>query len=77
MVGRSEWQVEVVGQVDRRADISDGHGGARGRLIGHGEVGRNRQVSGNGGMDGQKQLGDQRRCINVERQAEGRENAKE
>ena len=31
-------------------DISDRHGGVRGRLIGHGEVGRNRQASGNGGM---------------------------
>ena len=33
-------------------DVLDGHGGAGGRLIGHGEVGRNRQVSGNGGMGG-------------------------
>ena len=31
-------------------DVLDGHGGARGRLIGCGEVDRNRQVSGNGGM---------------------------
>ena len=31
-------------------DVSDGRGGVRERLIGHGEVGRNRQVSGNGGM---------------------------
>ena len=31
-------------------DVSDGHRGVGGRLIGHGEVGRNRQVSGNGGM---------------------------
>ena len=42
--------MEVVGQADRRADISDSCGGAGRRLIGHGEVGRNRQVSGNGGM---------------------------
>ena len=33
-------------------DISDGCGGVGGRLIGHGEVGRNRQVSGDGGMGG-------------------------
>ena len=33
-------------------DVSDGCGGAGGRLIGCGEVGRNRQVSGNGGMGG-------------------------
>ena len=31
-------------------DVSDEHGGARGRIIGHGEVSRNRQVSGNRGM---------------------------
>ena len=49
-VGRSEWQAEVVRGADRRADVSDGCGGAGGRLIGCGEVGRNRQVSGNGGM---------------------------
>ena len=37
-------------------DISDGHGRVRGRLIGCGEVGRNRQVSGNGGMGGSGQV---------------------
>ena len=31
-------------------DVLDRHGGVGGRLIGCGEVGRNRQVSGNGGM---------------------------
>ena len=31
-------------------DILDRCGGARGRLVGCGKVGRNRQVSGNGGM---------------------------
>ena len=36
--------------MDRQADVSDGCGGARGRMIGCGEVGRNGQVSGNGGM---------------------------
>ena len=56
MVGQSEQQVEVVGQVDRRVDISDGRGGAGERLIGCGEVGRNRQVSGNGGMGGSSQV---------------------
>ena len=50
MVGQSEWQAEVVGQADRRVDVSDGCRGAREGLIGCGEVGRNRQVSGNGGM---------------------------
>ena len=49
-VGRSEWQAEVVRGADRRADVSDGHSRAGGRLIGCGELGRNRQVSGNGGM---------------------------
>ena len=49
-VGRSERRAEVVGGADRRADVSDGCGGAGGRLIG--EVGRNRPVSGNGGMGG-------------------------
>ena len=33
-------------------DISDEHGGAGGRMIGCGEVGRNGQVSENGGMGG-------------------------
>ena len=49
-VGRSEQQVEGVGRVDRRADVSDRHREVGGRLIGCGEVGRNRQVSGNRGM---------------------------
>ena len=51
-VGRSEWRAEVVGGADRRADVSDRRRGAGGRLIGRGELGRNRQVSGNGGMGG-------------------------
>ena len=51
-VGRSERQVEVVRRADRQVDALDGHGGVGGRLIGCGEVGRNRQVSGNGGMGG-------------------------
>ena len=33
-------------------DISDEHGGARGTIIGCGELSRNGQVSGNGGMGG-------------------------
>ena len=37
-------------------DVSDGHGGVGGRLIGCGEVGRNRQVSGNRGMDRSSQV---------------------
>ena len=37
-------------------DVSDGHGGVRKRLIGCGEVGRNRQVSGNGGMGGSSRV---------------------
>ena len=49
-VGRSERRVEVVGRADRRADVSDRCSGVGGRLVGRGELGRNRQVSGNGGM---------------------------
>ena len=52
VVGRSERWAEVVRRADRQADVSDGHGRVGGRLIGHGEVDRNRQVSGNGGMGG-------------------------
>ena len=37
-------------------DISDRHGGVGGWWVGHGEVGRNRQVSGNGGMGGSGQV---------------------
>ena len=44
--------MEVVGGADRWVDVLDRRGGAGGRLIVHGEVGRNRQVSGNGGMGG-------------------------
>ena len=55
-VGQSERRAEVVGGADRRADVSDGRGGAGGRLIGCGEVGRNRQVSGNGEMGGSGQV---------------------
>ena len=33
-------------------DVSDKHRGVRERMIGHGEVSRNGQVSGNGGMGG-------------------------
>ena len=48
--------MEVVRQVDRQVDVSDGCGGVRGRLIGHGEVSRNGQVSGNGRMGGSGQV---------------------
>ena len=37
-------------------DILDECGGARGRMIGCGEVSRNGQVSGNGGMGGSGQV---------------------
>ena len=37
-------------------DISDECGGARGKIIGHGEVSRNGQVSGNGGMSGSSRV---------------------
>ena len=37
-------------------DVLDGCSGVGGRLIGHEELGRNRQVSGNGGMGGSGQV---------------------
>ena len=37
-------------------DVLDKHGGARGRIIGCGEVSRNGQVSGNEGMGGSSQV---------------------
>ena len=51
-VGQSEQRVGVVRQADRQADKLGRYGGARGRLIGHGEVSRNGQVNGNGRMGG-------------------------
>ena len=43
--------------MDSRADISDEHGGVRGKMIGCREVSRNGQVSGNGGMGGSGLIG--------------------